>query len=158
MERDDRKNEMSMYEIRIVCWNVHGLKDKDRMNDAVEMMKKNIGIVVFVETHFDNYDCSEFWKLARKNGYKCFSVMRLMKKGDHGSGGVTIMVDERLKCRLMRKSKLEDLLWVSVEFEHWRWCLPRARRLPEPVRQMSKWQKSGGRGSFRLRRAGHSRG
>jgi exonuclease III len=94
------------------------MKDVDRMNDAIEMMKKkNICIVVFTETHFDNHDCVEFCSLACKYGYKCFYVTRLMKKGDYGSGGVTIMVDERLKCRQIRMSNLEDLIWICIEFE-----------------------------------------
>ena len=36
-----------------------------------------------------------------------FFIMRLMRRGDHGSGGVLIMVEERMKCRLIRKSKYE---------------------------------------------------
>ena len=44
-----------------------------------------------------------------------------MKRGDHGSGGVTIMVDESLKCREVRRSKNEDLLWICIECETEKW-------------------------------------
>ena len=94
------------------------MKHVDRMVDCIfRMKKKNVYIVVFTETHFDHHDCKEFHSIARKSGYKAFSVMRLMKRGDRGSGGVTIMVDERVKCRKIRESKLEDLLWVCIELE-----------------------------------------
>ena len=108
-----------MREIYVVTWNVHGMKDVDRMKDASESMrKKEVCIVVFTETHFDTHDCPEFDKIASKFGYKCFHVTRLMRRFDNGSGGVTIMVDERLKSRFMKESKMEDLIWVCVELEN----------------------------------------
>ena len=85
------------------------------------MKKKNVCLVVLSETHFDNSDCSEFSRRAEKIGYKCFHITRLMKRGDHGSGGVTIMVDESLKCREVRRSKNEDLLWICIECETEKW-------------------------------------
>ena len=38
-----------------------------------------------------------------------------MRRFDKGSGGVTIMVDKQLRSREIRKSKLEDLMWVEVD-------------------------------------------
>src|SRR3954470_6125890 len=61
---------------------------------------------------------TEFDSNASKVGYKGFHATRLMRRFDHGSGGVTIMVDERLKSRFIKESKMEDLIWVCVEFEH----------------------------------------
>ena len=108
-----------MREMYVVTWNVHGMKDVDRMKDASESMrKKDVCIVVFTETHFDNHDCPEFDAIASKFGYKCFHVTRLMRRFDNGSGGVTIMVDERLKSRFIKESQNEDLIWVCVEFEN----------------------------------------
>ena len=78
-------------------------------------MKRNL--VLFTETHFDNYDYEQYRLMASKVGFKCFSIMRLMRRGDHGSGGVLIMVEERMKCRLIRKIKNEDLIWVCIEWE-----------------------------------------
>ena len=96
-----------------------GMKDVDRMKDAIESMReKDVGIVIFTETHLDNHDCPELDLIASKFGYKCFHVTRLMRRFDNGSGGVTIMVDDRLKSRFIRESKWEDLIWICVEFEN----------------------------------------
>ena len=56
-----------------------------------------------------------FEKIADKNGYKTYSITRWMRRFDKGSGGVTIMVDKQLRSREIRKSKLEDLMWVEVD-------------------------------------------
>src|SRR4051794_10011240 len=95
------------------------MKDVDRMRDAIESMrKKDVCIVVFTETHFDNHDCPEFDSNASKVGYKGFHVTRLVRRFDNGSGGVTIMVDERLKSRFIKESQREDLIWVCVKVGH----------------------------------------
>jgi len=50
-----------MREMYVVTWNVNGMKDVDKMRDASESMRrKDVCIVVFTETHFDNHDCPEF--------------------------------------------------------------------------------------------------
>ena len=105
-------------EISIAVWNAQGLKDNDKMIDVLTWMKRmKRNLVLFTETHFDNYDYEQYRLMASKVGFKCFSIMRLMRRGDHGSGGVLIMVEERMKCRLIRKSKYEDLIWVCIEWE-----------------------------------------
>ena len=124
-EKEKQRKEKKMREMRemremyVVTWNVNGMKDVDKMRDAIESMRrKDVCIVVFTETHFDNHDCLEFDVIASEFGYKCFHVTRLMKRFDNGSGGVTIMVDERLKSSFIRMSELEDLIWICVEFEN----------------------------------------
>ena len=105
-------------EISIAVWNAQGLKDNDKMIDVLTWMKRmKRNLVLFTETHFDNYDYEQYRLMASNVGFKCFSIMRLMRRGDHGSGGVLIMVEERMKCRLIRKSKYEDLIWVCIEWE-----------------------------------------
>ena len=133
----------------VVTWNVRGMKDIDCMRDVIEIMKrKNVGIAVLIETHFDNHDCPQFCSIASEFGYKCFHTTRLMKRGDHGSGGVSIMVEESLKCRVMRKSELEDSMWICVEFENERvfvggvYLVPpsssRARKADELVEEIGR--------------------
>ena len=91
-------------EISIAVWNAQGLKDNDKIIDVLTWMKRmKRNLVLFTETHFDNYDYEQYRLMASKVGFKCFSIMRLMRRGDHGSGGVLIMVEERMKCRLIRK-------------------------------------------------------
>lgn len=60
--------------------------------------------MTWIETHFDLRESTEFSSIAREYGYKCFSITRLMRRFDDGSGGVTIMVEENLKCREVRRS------------------------------------------------------
>ena len=102
----------------MAIWNVKGMKDADKMMDVLTWMKnENRNLVIFTETHFDTYDYEQYRVIASKYGFKCFPIMRLMKRGDHGSGGVLIMVEEKMKCRLIRKSRFEDLIWVCIEWE-----------------------------------------
>ena len=101
----------------MAIWNVKGMKDADMMMDVLTWMKnENRNLVIFTETHFDTYDYEQYRVIASKYGFKCFPIMRLMKRGDHGSGGVLIMVEEKMKCRLIRKSRFEDLIWVCIEW------------------------------------------
>jgi len=86
------------------------------MRDAVEEMKmKQAHIVIWTETHFERKHSLEFAEIADKKGYKIFSITRCMRRFDKGSGGVTIMIDKQFQSREMKKSKLEDLIWVSVD-------------------------------------------
>src|SRR6185369_17562791 len=111
-EMRESREMREMREMYVVTWNVNGMKDVDRMKDAIESMReKDVGIVIFTETHLDNHDCSEFDVIASMFGYKCFHVTRLMRRFDNGSGGV---VDERLKSSFIRMSELEDLIWICV--------------------------------------------
>jgi hypothetical protein len=58
------------------------------MVEVVEEAKRQKRqIVVLTETHFDVADSIRFGEIAEKNGYACFSVTRVMKRFDSGSGG-----------------------------------------------------------------------
>ena len=96
--------------------NANRLIDDDLMRDAVdEMRHRRVHIVIWTETHFQQKHSLIFEKIADKNGYKTYSITRWMRRFDKGSGGVTIMVDKQLRSREIRKSKLEDLMWVEVD-------------------------------------------
>ena len=96
--------------------NANRLIDDDLMRDAVdEMRQRRVHIVIWTETHFQQKHSLIFEKIADKNGYKTYSITRWMRRFDKGSGGVTIMVDKQLRSREIRKSKLEDLMWVEVD-------------------------------------------
>jgi hypothetical protein len=79
------------------------------------MRRRQVHIVIWTETHFEQKHSIEFEKIAEKKGYKTYSITRWMKRFDLGSGGVTIMIDKQCQSRERRKSKLEDLIWVSIE-------------------------------------------
>lgn len=82
--------------MRIVACNANRLRDSDLMRDVVEEMnRRKVHIVIWTETHFDQKHSIEFEKIAERKGYKTYSVTRLMKRYDSGSGGVTIMVCRR---------------------------------------------------------------
>jgi hypothetical protein len=86
------------------------------MRDAVEIMRrKQAHIVIWTETHFEQKHSLAFEEIAEKKEYKTYSITRLMRRFDKGSGGVTVMVDKQLQSREMRRSKLEDLIWVRLE-------------------------------------------
>ena len=86
------------------------------MRDAVEeMRRKQVHITIWTETHFEQKHSIAFEEIAEKKGYKTYSITRWMRRFDAGSGGVTIMIDRQFQSREMRKSKLEDLIWVKVE-------------------------------------------
>jgi hypothetical protein len=92
------------------------LIDDDLMRDAVEIMRrKQAHIVIWTETHFEQKHSLAFEEIAEKKEYRTYSITRLMRRFDKGSGGVTIMVDKQLQSREMRRSELEDLIWVRVE-------------------------------------------
>ena len=96
--------------------NTKRLIDNDCMKDVVEeMRKKRVHIVIWTETHFEEKHSIEFDKIAQERGYNTYSITRLMRRHDYGSGGVTIMIDKQYNSREVRKSKLEDLIWVRVE-------------------------------------------
>ena len=109
-----------MKELKVLVCNVHGIRQRrgqeDRMVEVVEEAKRQKRqIVVLTETHFDVADSIRFGEIAEKNGYACFSVTRAMKRFDSGSGGVTIMVDLSMRAKEVRRSTLEDLIWVCLE-------------------------------------------
>ena len=80
--------------ICMMSWNVNGLRDRDRMEDVVRMMKmKSVHVGVLVETHFSKRQVAEFSALAGQD-FSCYSAVRLMRRFDRGSGGVTILVDK----------------------------------------------------------------
>ena len=84
-----------MKELKILVCNVHGIRQhreqEDRMVEVVEEAKRQKRqIVVLTETHFDVDDSSRFAEIAEKSGFATFSVTRVMKRVDSGSGGVTI--------------------------------------------------------------------
>ena len=86
------------------------------MKDAVdEMRSKDAHIVIWTETHFDQKHSLEFERIAQDGGYNTYSITRLMRRHDTGSGGVTVMIDKQYNSREVRKSKLEDLIWVRVD-------------------------------------------
>ena len=90
--------------------------DDDLMRDAVEIMRrKQAHIVIWTETHFEQKHSLAFEEIAEKKEYRTYSITRLMRRFDKGSGGVTIMVDKQLQSREMRRSELEDLIWVRLE-------------------------------------------
>ena len=96
--------------------NANRLRDNDLMREAVEeMSRRQVHIVIWTETHFEQKHSIEFEEIAEKKGYKTYSITRWMKRYDSGSGGVTIMIDKQYQSRERRKSKLEDLIWVSIE-------------------------------------------
>ena len=103
----------------LVC-SVHGVRQhqgqEDRMIEGVEEARRQKKqIVVLTETHFDVADSIRFYEIAEQNGYASFSMTRTMKRFDSGSGGVTILVDMKIRAKEVRKSTLEDLLWVCLE-------------------------------------------
>ena len=109
-----------MKELRVLVCNVHGIRQRrgqeDRMIEVLEEAKRQKRqIVVLTETHFDVAESIQFCEMAEEYGYACFSVTRAMKRFDTGSGGVTILVDVRIRAKEMRKSTLEDLIWVCLE-------------------------------------------
>ena len=65
----------------------------------------------------------DFEKIAQERGYNTYSITRLMRRYDTGSGGVTIMVDKQHTSREMRRSELEDLIWVRVEVGREKMCV-----------------------------------
>ena len=69
------------------------------------------------QTHFDVRESEEFKKMAIEYGYRSYSITRYMRRFDHGSGGVTVLVCEDLRSKEVKKSKHEDMLWVCVEGE-----------------------------------------
>ena len=86
------------------------------MKDAIDDMRKgDVHIVIWTETHFEQKHSIDFEKIAQERGYNTYSITRLMRRYDTGSGGVTIMVDKQHTSREMRRSELEDLIWVRVE-------------------------------------------
>ena len=65
-------------------------------------------------------DSEEFKKMA--NEYeRSYSITRWMRRFDHGSGGVTVLVCEDLRSKEVKKSKHEDMLWVCVEGGDEKW-------------------------------------
>ena len=86
------------------------------MKDAIDEVRKgDVHIVIWTETHFEQKHSIEFDQIAQEGGYITYSITRLMRRFDTGSGGVTIMIDKQYNSREMRRSKLEDLIWVRVE-------------------------------------------
>ena len=112
--------------------NANRLIDDDLMRDAVdEMRQRRVHIVIWTETHFQQKHSLIFEKIADKNGYKTYSITRWMRRFDKGSGGVTIMVDKQLRSREIRKSKLEDLMWVEVDVGREKIVIGGAYSVPE---------------------------
>ena len=102
--------------MRIVVGNVQGLKDEDCMRDLLDQLKgRRARVAILTETHFDVRDSEEFKKMANEYGYRSYSITRWMRRFDHGSGGVTVLVYEDLRSKEVKKSKHEDMLWVCVE-------------------------------------------
>jgi hypothetical protein len=86
------------------------------MLEVVEEAKRQKRqVVVLTETHFDVDDSSRFAEIAEKSGFATFSVTRVMKRFDSGSGGVTIMVDLSIRAKEVKRSTQEDLIWVCLE-------------------------------------------
>ena len=109
-----------MKELKILVCNVHGIRQRrgqeDRMLEVVEEAKRQKRqVVVLTETHFDVDDSSRFAEIAEKSGFATFSVTRVMKRFDSGSGGVTIMVDLNIRAKEVKRSTQEDLIWVCLE-------------------------------------------
>ena len=102
--------------MRIVVGNMQGVKDEDCMTDLLdELKRRRARVAILTETHFDVRDSEEFKKMANEYGYRSYSVTRWMRRFDHGSGGVTVLVCEDLRSKEVKKSKHEDMLWVCVE-------------------------------------------
>ena len=102
--------------MRIVVGNVQGLKDEDCMRDLLDELKgRRARVAILTETHFDVRESEEFKKMANEYGYRSYSITRWMRRFDHGSGGVTVLVYEELRSNEVKKSKHEDMLWVCVE-------------------------------------------
>ena len=96
--------------------NTKGLQDEDKMKEIIEEIKaRQIHIVILTETHFENNHAIQFEELADEQGYTTYSITRLMRRYDTGSGGVTVMIDKQYHSREARKSKLEDIVWVTVQ-------------------------------------------
>ena len=85
------------------------------------MNRRKVHIVIWTETHFEQKHSIEFEKIAEKKGYKTYSVTRWMKRYDSGSGGVTIMIDKQFQSKERKKSKMEDMLWVSMDVGKEKW-------------------------------------
>ena len=99
-----------MKELKILVCNVHGIRQRrgqeDRMLEVVEEAKRQKRqVVVLTETHFDVDDSSRFAEIAEKSGFATFSVTRVMKRFDSGSGGVTIMVDLSIRAKEVKIHK-----------------------------------------------------
>ena len=62
-----------------------------------EARRQKRQIVVLAETHFDVADSIKFYEIAEQNGYASCSVTRTMKRFDSGGGGVTILVDVKIR-------------------------------------------------------------
>ena len=100
--------------MRIVVGNIQGVKDEDCMTDLLEELKRRRArVAILTETHFDR-ESEEFKKMANEYGYRSYSITRWMRRFDHGSGGVTVLVCEDLRSKEVKKSKHEDMLWVCV--------------------------------------------
>jgi hypothetical protein len=115
-----KQEEKGMMDLGVLVCNVHGIRQRqgqeDRMIEVVEEARRQKRqIVVLTETHFDVADSIRFYETAEQKGYTSYSVTRTMKRFDSGSGGVTILVDVKIRSKEVRKSTLEDLLWVCLE-------------------------------------------
>ena len=115
-----KQEEKGMMDLGVLVCNVHGIRQhrgqEDRMIEVVEEARRQKRqIVVLTETHFDVADSIRFYEIAEQKGYTSYSVTRTMKRFDSGSGGVTILVDVKIRAKEVRKSTLEDLLWVCLE-------------------------------------------
>lgn len=115
-----KQEEKGMMDLGVLVCNVHGIRQhrgqEDRMIEVVEEARRQKRqIVVLTETHFDVADSIRFYEIAEQKGYTSYSVTRTMKRFDSGSGGVTILVDVKIRSKEVRKSTLEDLLWVCLE-------------------------------------------
>ena len=94
--------------MRIVVGNVQGLKDEDCMRDLLDELKgRRTRVAILTETHFDVRDSEEFKKMANECGYRSYSITRWMRRFDHGSGGVTVLVCEDLRSKEVKKSEHE---------------------------------------------------
>ena len=105
--------------MRIVTCNANRLRDSDLMrgsggNEQEEGTHSNMDRNTFRTS-------IEFEKIAEKKGYKTYSVTRWMKRYDSGSGGVTIMIDKQFQSKERKKSKMEDMLWVSMDVGKEKW-------------------------------------
>ena len=116
-----KQEEKGMMDLGVLVCNVHGIRQhrgqEDRMIEVVEEARRQKRqIVVLTETHFDVADSIRFYEIAEQKGYTSYSVTRTMKRFDSGSGGVTILVDVKIRAKEVRKSTLEDLLWYVLRY------------------------------------------